>query len=77
MKAFITIVFLLLNSQLFFALAQSEEEIDLLKNIFNKLYQDGDIFFMNDILELFKNYPSLININSKYTSHRNIDAPKV
>jgi spore coat polysaccharide biosynthesis protein SpsF len=53
------------------------EDYDLLKNIFNKLYQDGDIFFMNDILELFKNYPSLININSKYTSHRNIDAPKV
>ena len=53
------------------------EDYDLLKNIFEKLYDDENIFLMNNVLELFKNNPKLINMNSKYTSHRNIDAPKI
>jgi hypothetical protein len=59
----------LLNSQLFFALAQSEEEIDLLKNIFESHVQKQDYNFVEEsdnstefvFTQLFKFYKLFIS----------------
>ncbi len=52
------------------------EDYKLLKEIFERLYKKNNIFLMNDVLQLFKKHPNLTKINSKYLSHKNIDAPE-
>ena len=54
-----------------------EEDYKFIKKIYEELYIENQIFFMNDILKLLKKYPKLQEINSKYIDHHNIGAPKV
>ncbi len=39
------------------------EDYELIKSIYNKLYESGKIFLLNDILKLFDEHPELIKIN--------------
>lgn len=39
------------------------EDFELTEKIFSSLHKEGEIFFMEDILELFKKEPGLIEIN--------------
>lgn len=43
-----------------------QEDFDLVKIIFTKLHKDGQIFTMEDILDLFKREPELAKINEKW-----------
>lgn len=42
------------------------EDFELVKIIFTKLHKDGNIFVLEDILNLFKKEPGLIKINEKW-----------
>jgi spore coat polysaccharide biosynthesis protein SpsF len=44
-----------------------DEEIDyrFVVEVYKNLYKDGEIFYMNDILDLLSNHPELSNINKK------------
>jgi len=52
-----------------------QEDYELIKEIYKKLYKENKIFMMSDILELFKKYPYLVEINKKFVGHKNLDAP--
>ncbi|MCD4704845.1 glycosyltransferase family protein [bacterium] len=39
------------------------EDFELIKKIFSKLHKEGNIFYLKDILNLFKKEPKLIKIN--------------
>ena len=53
------------------------EDYELIKKIYQNLANKSKIFYMQDILDLLEKQPDLLLINSKYTEHRNIDAPKI
>ncbi|WP_100182729.1 cytidylyltransferase domain-containing protein [Candidatus Nitrosotenuis aquarius] len=53
------------------------EDYDLIKKIYQNLANKLPIPYMTDILDLLKNQPDLLLINSKYVDHRNVDAPTV
>jgi len=42
------------------------EDFELVEEIFKKLYKEGSIFGLREILELFKKEPELIKINEKW-----------
>ena len=54
-----------------------QEDYDCIKKIYQALYNEKKIFYMADIMKLLKKQPELLQINSKYIEHRNIDAPKL
>jgi len=41
----------------------SQEDLDMAREVYSKLYQNGEIFYMRDILKLLKRYPHIANIN--------------
>lgn len=43
-----------------------KEDFILIKNIYEKLYDEKNIFLMNDIIELLGSNPSLLKINNMY-----------
>jgi len=51
------------------------EDYEFTKLVYRELYTDDHVFTIDEILELLSKKPDLIKINSKYTEHRNIDAP--
>ena len=52
-----------------------QEDYEFTKLIYQELYRDNHIFLMDEIVDLLSRKPELIKINSKYSDHRNIDAP--
>ncbi|MCA1055304.1 glycosyltransferase family protein [Rossellomorea aquimaris] len=40
------------------------EDFELIKNIYDSLYIEGELFYMNDVLKFLKDNPDLVNINS-------------
>jgi len=42
-----------------------EKDLELIRKIYSKLYKEDDIFYLNDIIKLFKENPELIAINKK------------
>ena len=54
-----------------------EEDYKFIKKIYDELYIENQIFFMNDILKLLKKNPKLQEINSKYMDHHNVGAPEI
>ena len=53
------------------------EDYELIKKIYQILYKETTVFTMQDILDLIKKQPSLIEINSKHADHHNFGAPNV
>lgn len=43
-----------------------EEDFEFIKAIYENLYKEGEIFFMEDVLQLLKDKPELRDINRKY-----------
>ena len=43
-----------------------EEDFQFIKVIYENLYKEGEIFFMEDVLQLLKEKPELRDINKKY-----------
>ena len=43
-----------------------KEDFILIKNIYEKLYDENNIFLMEDILELLDKNPNLLKINDMY-----------
>jgi spore coat polysaccharide biosynthesis protein SpsF len=41
----------------------SQEDLDMAREVYSKLYGNGNIFLMDDILNLLKRYPHIANIN--------------
>lgn len=41
------------------------EDLELAKEVFNRLYKEGEVFGLKDIMRLFKKEPELLNINKK------------
>lgn len=53
-----------------------EEDLQLIKIIFKEL-SNVETFSLDDVLNLLKQKPELLQINSKFHDQRNIDAPKI
>lgn len=53
------------------------EDYELIKKIYESLFNEKEIFTMKDVLKLFKKNPKLAEINSKYTGHHNVGAPNL
>jgi spore coat polysaccharide biosynthesis protein SpsF len=53
-----------------------QEDYEFIKQIYQNLYKDDVIFYMDDVLNLIKQKPDIIKINSKYADHHNVGAPK-
>jgi len=45
------------------------EDFELVEKIIGKLHQEGKIFYLRDILDLFKKEPNLIKINEKWVDN--------
>jgi len=43
-----------------------EEDFQFIKTVYENLYKEGEIFFMEDVLQLLKEKPELSEINKKY-----------
>lgn len=44
----------------------SEEDFQFIKTVYENLYKEGEIFFMEDVLRLLEEKPELREINKKY-----------
>ena len=53
------------------------EDYDFVKQIYQNLYKENEIFYMQDILNLIKKRPELIEINAMHVGNRNVGMPKV
>lgn len=53
------------------------EDFEFIEQIYQNLYSENVIFGMDDVLNLLKTKPHLVQINSKYVGHHNVGAPKV
>lgn len=53
-----------------------EEDYKFIKKIYEELYIENQMFFMNDILKLLKKNPKMAEINKKYVGIKNIGMPK-
>ena len=40
-----------------------EEDLEFVRQVFRHLYQEGQIFYMEDVLKLIEKYPQLVDIN--------------
>jgi spore coat polysaccharide biosynthesis protein SpsF len=46
-----------------------EQDLKFVKKIYKKLYKDGEIFYMEDVLKLLKEQPELMEINKGFTGY--------
>ena len=53
------------------------EDFEFITKIYQKLYVEDKMFYLDDILNLLEKEPELRKINSKYVGYHNIDAPKI
>jgi spore coat polysaccharide biosynthesis protein SpsF len=42
----------------------TEEDLQLIRQIFNRLYRDGEIFYTKDVIDLLDKHPELVAINA-------------
>jgi spore coat polysaccharide biosynthesis protein SpsF len=52
------------------------EDLEVIKFIYEKLYHKNKYFSMEEILELYKQYPELYDINSKYARNESYNKDK-
>ena len=50
-----------------------QEDLDFVREVFEKLYDRNPVFGMNDILELLSTEPQIAQINKKYSSKRGLN----
>lgn len=42
----------------------TQQDLDMAREVYSKLYREGEIFLMRDILKLLDDYPSIVGMNS-------------
>lgn len=53
------------------------EDYEFIKQVYVALYKEDSVFLMNDVLDLLKKQPKLLEINSKYTGVHNVGSPTI
>jgi spore coat polysaccharide biosynthesis protein SpsF len=53
------------------------EDFELVKNIYQSLFKENQVFTTKDVLNLLDKNPKLAEINSKYAGHHNVGAPSI
>jgi spore coat polysaccharide biosynthesis protein SpsF len=53
------------------------EDYEFIKQVYAILYKKNSVFLMNDVLDLLKKQPKLLEINSKYAGIHNVGSPTI
>lgn len=54
-----------------------EEDFEVIKKIYEKLYDYDRIFTMTDVMSFLNKHPEIAKINSKYVGNYNFDSPEI